>query len=180
MRVVTVVRDVDEPTVDPGRRAATTVVAGVLAIVVAVPFLVGSVGAILRTVSGEADVGSAVHRSLVAMQLPGQPGAVLLVAGSIVLAAAVWAVALGVAILARRGWARPAALFTFGAFTAIALPLGVAGTLSQPAPRNAGLALATGLVQVVLLGALYAQSTADDIEAATWRRSRRRTHTGAR
>lgn len=155
--------------------ARTTLAAGLLAILVSIPFLIRGIGSLLVALNPDVTLG--YRRAMVTLGIPASAAEVTTAAtiGSVVtLVLTALALLLAAGILRRRQWAREGGLGLFGLFGIVLVLLALQGLTSTPRGPNAVWGLLIGVLNLTIAVLLLRPSTVRDMDRAELARKRAR------
>lgn len=158
-------------------RHPRTTLTGVLILLVTVPF-VASALSLWRTAFVGIDEDTSLR--LISYQWdPKDAGIFLKLAAVVMVATCLWAIVVGIGVLARMEAMRMAGLLTFAAFGLLTTMLALGALTSPERPAGWLLAAAVAVVNVGIAGLLWTGEVADDIARGAHERRARRAHQDA-
>jgi uncharacterized protein YhhL (DUF1145 family) len=161
---------------ESGTPAKTTLGAVVLILIVTAPFLFNAVS-LARSTTDEAALRLEVREALILNNVnPGEREAANYARylSIIMLAICLVTIAIAVGMLRRREGAHHAGIVVFGVLAVVSIAASLAGLNSDPPAPRAGLGLATGIGNALIVFLLLRRTTMDDIERAESLRARAR------
>jgi hypothetical protein len=164
------------PVSAPRSPAKTTLAAVVLILVVTAPFLYNAV-ALARSTADEEALRLEVREALIMSNVnpgPQEAANYARYISIIMLVVCVVAIAIAVGLLRRREGAQHAGIVFFGLLAVISIAASLAGLNADPPAPRAGLGLATGIGNALIVFLLLRRQTMDDIEGAESLRAKAR------